>query len=680
MDVLIIQPPPAQQDRASTETTIFSIYSMYAEDNQALPDSHRKSFYASDDFAGAELAYRNSKSSKRTTRDTPEPSTSRSSLSHGSRTTPRPASSDAASSSPRTVSERLFDDHRVLVEHQSHLSTSSSASSSGDRYRDDSPSKLRRSQKSLRSSRSSLDVQFQHLTRRSRSPLSIRDLPPLPPSRVSTPASHISHQHPPLHVTRDPPLRSPLSHAPSRSPQLLAVQPLPSPSKSSLVPSEGEDMDAFHVRSTYAQLELSGVKGDGYEEGIELTRARLHATQPGHQNAGGALADGNEKKGDLDPRELQTLSNVDRYGFFSLPSHDRLVLLDFSPLLKKLSRTQSRSFNSQLSILTALPRSPRPVRETSRIAKWTRMLKPEIRDIGRNTQIWHIRSSKESKVRERTYKGVPDCWRSAVWDLFMYRFTSTGPEQTARLASDYREALDKPSTYDIQIDLDVPRTISGHVMFRTRYGAGQRSLFHVLHSFSLYCSVCGYVQGMGPIAATLLNYFEPERVYASLVRLHDAYSLHSVFSPGFPGMLEAIYVQERITEYFMPDVYAAFKRHMISTTSYATKWYITLFANSVPFQAQLRLWDAFLLEGYDVFIAMAVAIVWVYREQITSKSANFETVLSLLSSFFVPEDENVLMSWIEKTLGDKKLRADMRRWREEWRVLVKAGKDGQALL
>ena len=118
---------------------------------------------------------------------------------------------------------------------------------------------------------------------------------------------------------------------------------------------------------------------------------------------------------------------------------------------------------------------------------------------------------------------------------------------------------------------------------------------------------------MGPIAATLLCYFNPERVYASLVRIHDAYSMHDIFSPGFPGLLEAIYVQERITEQMMPDVYAAFKKHMISTTSYATKWYITLFANSVPFQTQLRLWDAFLLEGHDIFVIVAVAIVWVYR-------------------------------------------------------------------
>lgn len=118
---------------------------------------------------------------------------------------------------------------------------------------------------------------------------------------------------------------------------------------------------------------------------------------------------------------------------------------------------------------------------------------------------------------------------------------------------------------------------------------------------------------MGPIAAMLLCYFEPERAYAFLVLLHDAYQMHSIFSPGFPGLLESIYVQERLMEEMLPNVFEAFKKHMISTTSYATKWYITLFANSVPFQTLLRLWDAFLLEGPDLFVVVATAIVWAYR-------------------------------------------------------------------
>jgi hypothetical protein len=118
---------------------------------------------------------------------------------------------------------------------------------------------------------------------------------------------------------------------------------------------------------------------------------------------------------------------------------------------------------------------------------------------------------------------------------------------------------------------------------------------------------------MGPIAAMLLCYFAPERAYACMVHLHDAYQMHDIFSPGFPGLLEAIYVQERVMAEYMPAVYAAFKKHMVSTTAYATKWYITLFANSVPFQTLLRLWDAFLLEGPDLFVTMAVAVIWSYR-------------------------------------------------------------------
>ena len=73
-----------------------------------------------------------------------------------------------------------------------------------------------------------------------------------------------------------------------------------------------------------------------------------------------------------------------------------------------------------------------------------------------------------------------------------------------------QDTIDLPSTHDVQIDLDVPRTISGHTLFVTRYGTGQRSLFHVLHCFSLLCDTCGYCQGMGPLAATFLCYFDPE--------------------------------------------------------------------------------------------------------------------------------------------------------------------------
>jgi hypothetical protein len=100
------------------------------------------------------------------------------------------------------------------------------------------------------------------------------------------------------------------------------------------------------------------------------------------------------------------------------------------------------------------------------------MLRPLKRDVGGNVEAWCIKPPKLLKFRERTYKGIPDRWRSAVWELLVSQATKSEKKDVDALEDMYREEQEKPSSYDIQIDLDVPRTISGHVMFRTRYGAG----------------------------------------------------------------------------------------------------------------------------------------------------------------------------------------------------------------
>lgn len=526
---------------------------------------------------------------------------------------------------------------------------------------------------------------------------SLRYLSPSPPqSRPSSSRSHASGQN--GHTSAI--LRS--SHGPPSDHALVTTPPLPTSrpqsqttatststrllsrkqSDLSITPSAGEDPDSFHVRSTYAQLDVLGVKGDGIEEGVERTRARIGSSRDSELKAANAIGNEYEKRRDLNPQELRVLASLDRYGFFYAPSHDRLVLLPTTALLKPLSRITRvvATASTNASTLRSLPQPRPPMHEAERMEKWGRMLEPRSRDVGGNIKTWGINLTKEHKVSRRTYKGIPDRWRSAAWMALIGNVSHVSKDQLLALSVEYREALEKHSPYDIQIDLDVPRTINGHVLFRTRYGLGQRSLFHVLHSFSLRCDQCGYCQGMGPIAAMLLCYFEPERAYASLVHLHDAYHMHDIFSPGFPGLLESIYVQERLIEEMMPAVYMAFKKHTVSTTSYATKWYITLFANSIPFQTHLRLWDAFLLEGPDLFVIVAVSIIWTYRDHITSDSANFETVLSLLSSFFVPEDEDIYVNWIAKVAENKKVRSEMQSWRAEWKELVASGRDGEALL
>ena len=100
------------------------------------------------------------------------------------------------------------------------------------------------------------------------------------------------------------------------------------------------------------------------------------------------------------------------------------------------------------------------------------MLVPALRDQGGNVQLWGIKPTKEKKLAERVYKGIPDRWRNAAWEVLVSRRSKSGKKEYDALVEEYHEALDKPSTYDVQIDLDVPRTITGHIMFKTRYGQG----------------------------------------------------------------------------------------------------------------------------------------------------------------------------------------------------------------
>lgn len=45
-----------------------------------------------------------------------------------------------------------------------------------------------------------------------------------------------------------------------------------------------------------------------------------------------------------------------------------------------------------------------------------------------------------------------------------------------------------------------------------------------------------------------------------MVYLHDSYDLHTIFMPGFTGMLECLHAQEELVKLLMPDVAEIFVR------------------------------------------------------------------------------------------------------------------------
>lgn len=180
-------------------------------------------------------------------------------------------------------------------------------------------------------------------------------------------------------------------------------------------------------------------------------------------------------------------------------------------------------------------------REWEREDKWRKMAKVVKNDNHGGGMIFEF-DTKSPKVIERTWKGIPDRWRATAWHAFMTASAKKrrGSTSDGELIAVFQKLVDQGSADDVQIDIDVPRTINSHIMFRRRYRGGQRLLFRVLHCLSIYFPDTGYVQGMAALAATLLCYFDEEMTFVMLVRLWQLRGLERLYQSGFEGLMQAL--------------------------------------------------------------------------------------------------------------------------------------------
>ncbi|RVX73822.1 hypothetical protein B0A52_02712 [Exophiala mesophila] len=250
-------------------------------------------------------------------------------------------------------------------------------------------------------------------------------------------------------------------------------------------------------------------------------------------------------------------------------------------------------------------------KEIEREEKWRRMARPlpkktdpktglPIVGGGSSTTSAFTFDTTSPKVVERTWKGIPDKWRATAWHSFLSSSASKHKDSLPDdvLIESFHQLQSQPSPDDVQIDIDVPRTISSHIMFRRRYRGGQRLLFRVLHAMSLHFTETGYVQGMAALAVTLLAYYDEELTFVMLVRMWQLRGLEELYRAGFGGLMSALNDFETLW-LGKGEVGKKLDDLNITPTAYGTRWYLTLFNYTIPFPAQLRVWDVFMLLGDD---------------------------------------------------------------------------------
>ncbi|KAH7392258.1 rab-GTPase-TBC domain-containing protein [Phaeosphaeria sp. MPI-PUGE-AT-0046c] len=310
-------------------------------------------------------------------------------------------------------------------------------------------------------------------------------------------------------------------------------------------------------------------------------------------------------------------------------------------------------------------------KEIEREEKWRRMAKVVKSGADKGGMLFEF-DTKDPKLIARTWKGIPDRWRATAWYSFLAASATAekdSPSDEELIASFY-ELQTEGSAEDVQIDVDVPRTINRHIMFRRRYRGGQRLLFRVLHAMSLYLPDTGYVQGMAPLAATLLCYYEEDRAFVMLVRLWMLRGVERLYEAGFAGLMDALADFE--TNWLRNgDVAKKLQEVGIDNTAYGTRWYLTLFNYSLPFPAQLRVWDVFMLLGdnsysnspaskfsgdLDVLHATSAALMHATRAILLD--SDFENAMKVLTSWIPIKDEDILMRVAKTEYRERKKRAN----------------------
>eukprot|EP01135_Chromosphaera_perkinsii_P010623 Nk52_evm23s2192 gene=Nk52_evmTU23s2192 len=271
---------------------------------------------------------------------------------------------------------------------------------------------------------------------------------------------------------------------------------------------------------------------------------------------------------------------IDKYGFILSPEECK----------KRLSRPKTKADKKY------------ELKQNQRSLKWNEMLHD-----------WELYSGKKyDTLLSRTFKGVPDGVRTLAWAKFLNVGAITVKGHYEALKERIKESPDLH-----QIDIDINRTYRDHIMYRSRYGVRQQALFWVLSAYSLHNKEVGYCQSMSSICGNLLMYMEEEPCFWALHHMlsGNGFKMSGLYAPGLPKLQKMFEEHSELLKAYLPDIFKCLEDNDIMVSSYASKWYMQVFQDKLPFNLQLRIWDVFLLKGYTVVHATALLIFKMNRKK-----------------------------------------------------------------
>jgi hypothetical protein len=182
------------------------------------------------------------------------------------------------------------------------------------------------------------------------------------------------------------------------------------------------------------------------------------------------------------------------------------------------------------------------------------------------------------------------------------------------------------------IRLDISRTFPHLDMFREADGPGQTALFHVLVAYARHDPEVGYCQGMAFIVALFLFFLPPEEAFWMLVSVMQGprHGLRDLFAPGLPLVEARLHVLQGLLNARLPALARKLQAVGMHPTMFATHWVLTVFAYTFPLPVVVRIWDAFLWEGWKAAYRVALAVLVAFEAPLLASCRGFEDAMMAL--------------------------------------------------
>ncbi|KAG1218682.1 hypothetical protein G6F35_008124 [Rhizopus arrhizus] len=210
-------------------------------------------------------------------------------------------------------------------------------------------------------------------------------------------------------------------------------------------------------------------------------------------------------------------------------------------------------------------------------------------------------------LRQHLMKGgIPPSIRGYVWQII-------SKSRDVDLI-EYNDLLKKPSSFEKQIQRDLTRTFPHHPYFMSE--SGRQRLFRVAKAYSVFDQEVGYCQGLAFVIGCLLIHLPEEDTFSVLVKLMGKYDLRGHFTPKMETLHQHMYQFDNIFQQKLPVVHRHMEHEAVSPSMYASQWFITLFSYRCPIELSFRIMDLLLIEGPQVLVQIAIALIVRNQEHI----------------------------------------------------------------